>query len=129
MPGLLHIFFRNRMREIDQRYELVKSGNDVAALVPLTVKSNLAKLEKQEKYCSWFQLKGGTMSDQIPAVRIGNRYYTMPLKIQKAIFRHVRLHSNFKNEEMTLLGFPKLWIPLSLMKEKLRTSRRLKTKV
>ena len=117
------------MREIDQRYELVKSGNDVASFVPLTSKSNLAKLEKQEKYCSWFQLKGGTISDQIPAVRIGNRYYTMNLKVQKTIFRHVRLHANFKNEEMTALGFPKLWIPLTLMKEKLRTSRRLKPQV
>ena len=117
------------MREINDKYDLVKSGNDLKSFIPLSAKSNLARLEKQEKYCSWFQLRGGDISDQIPAMRIGGRYFSMPLKVQKAIFRHVRLHSGFKNEEMTSLGVPKLWIPLSLMKEKLRTSRRLKPQV
>jgi hypothetical protein len=113
------------MREIDTTTNsLICAGEDLSEHWPLKTRAVVKMLEKKEIYCSWFQLIGGGVDDQIPALRVSDKYYTMPLRIQKSIFRHMRLHSNFVNREQTATGVVKLRIPLTLLKEKLRTARR-----
>jgi hypothetical protein len=103
---------------------LVCAGEDLSEHWPLKTRAVVKMLEKKEVYCSWFQLKGGTVEDQVPALRVSNKYYTMPLRIQKSIFRHMRLHATFVNRERTATGVEKLRIPITLLREKMRTARR-----
>lgn len=116
---------RGNMREIDlSANELICAGEDARDLWPLKEKSQLQHLEKKESFCSWFQAKNGTVEDQIPALKVGDKFYSMPMKVQKIIFRHVRLNNAFRNIEHTATGREKLWIPQTLLREKLRTARR-----
>ena len=113
------------MREIDlSANELICAGEDARDLWPLKEKTQLQQLEKKESFCSWFQAKNGTVEDQIPALKVGEKFYSMPMKVQKIIFRHVRLNNAFRNIEHTATGREKLWIPQTLLREKLRTARR-----
>ena len=104
--------------------QLICAGEDLFAFWPIKTRQVVKTLEKKEVYCSWFQLKGGTVEDQFPALRVQDKYYSMPLRIQKSIFRHMRLHATFVNRERTATGVEKLRIPITLMKEKMRTARR-----
>ncbi|KAJ1468585.1 hypothetical protein T484DRAFT_1755055 [Baffinella frigidus] len=113
------------MREIDTTLNrLICAGEDLSDHWPLKTRAVVKMLEKKEVYCSWFQLNGGTVEDQIPALRVSDKYYTMPLRIQKSIFRHMRLHASFVNRERTATGVEKLRIPITLLREKMRTARR-----
>lgn len=105
-------------------FELVLKGEDVSHFWPLKTKAELKHLEKEEKYCTWLQRRGGGVDDQIPCLRLQNRYFLMSLRVQKVVFRHVRLGPSFRNLEYTITGRPKLWIPLTLLREKLRTASR-----
>jgi hypothetical protein len=49
----------------------------------------------QEVYCSWFQLKGGGIETQVPALRAKNKYFTMPLRVQKSYLHPYKPHLNF----------------------------------
>jgi hypothetical protein len=86
-------------------------------------------LENKEIYCSWFQPDHGRVDDQFPVLRIHNQYYNIPLRIQKHIFRHVRLNATFVNREVTPNGLTKLRIPQALLMEKQRTARRFMVRV
>jgi hypothetical protein len=113
------------MRQIDTDLnQLICAGEDLSEHWPLKTREVVKMLEKKEMYCSWFQLKGGTVEDQIPALRVSDKYFSMPLRIQKSIFRHMRLHATFVNRERTANGVEKLRIPITLLREKLRTARR-----
>jgi hypothetical protein len=81
-------------------------------------------LEKKEIYCTWFQPSHGDVDDQFPLLKIHDQYYNIPLRIQKHIFRHIRLSSSFVNREVTPNGLIKLRIPRALLLEKQRTARR-----
>lgn len=120
------VVIRSRnMREINTDLNhLVCAGEDLSDHWPLKSRAVVKMLEKKEVYCSWFQLNGGTVEDQVPALRVSNKYYTMPLRIQKSIFRHMRLHAAFVNRERTATGVEKLRIPITLLREKMRTARR-----
>jgi hypothetical protein len=113
------------MKEIDCVSNLlICAGEDISALWPIKTRQVVKTLEKKEVYCSWFQLKGGTVEDQFPALRVQDKFYSMPLRIQKSIFRHMRLNATFVNREHTATGIEKLRIPITLMKEKMRTAKR-----
>ena len=58
--------------------------------------------------------------EQVPCIMYKGKYFSLSLRMQKAIYRHVRLKKGFKNEE-TVNGIPKLRIPELLLKEKIRT--------
>jgi hypothetical protein len=113
------------MHEIDcTQNTLICAGADLSSHWPLRTQSDVKLLEKKEVYCSWFQLNGGGTDTQFPALRCGSVYYSMPLRIQKSIFRHMRLSASFINLELTANGVEKLRIPTTLLKEKCRTARR-----
>jgi hypothetical protein len=126
-----HHLFRQKpiMRSVDvSRYRLICSGKKLDDRF-LHTNSNQWKqialfLEKKEIYCTWFQPSHGDVDDQFPLLKIQEQYYNIPLRIQKHIFRHIRLSSSFVNREVTPNGLVKLRIPRALLLEKQRTARR-----
>jgi len=69
------------------------------------------------------QVNGG-IEEQIPALRVGNTYYRLSLRMMKSIWRHVRLKKGFINMESAQYGGLKLRIPQLLFAEKMRTQSR-----
>lgn len=81
-------------------------------------------MERNEAYIYWLQPKNGGLQDQIAAVSINNTLYSINLRLEKAIFRRVRLSKTFMNVEFLQDGTEKLRIPTRLLREKQRTSQR-----
>ena len=57
-------------------------------------------------------------------MRVNDNFYHPSFKLEKAIFRHIRLTRNFQNYELLEDGTKKLRIPLRLWLEKQRTSNK-----
>ena len=81
-------------------------------------------MQKNEKYVYWLQPKNRDFSSQIPVVNVNGNYIQPSVKLEKAIFRHIRLTRNFQNFELLEDGRKKLRIPLRLLQEKQRTSNK-----
>jgi hypothetical protein len=92
-------------------------------------KEIMKKLERNENLVSWVQPVGGTVSDQIPCIRMKGGYYTMSLRMMKSIWRHVRLRKGFVNLERAPFGGDKLRIPSLLYTEKIKTQSRFNVSV
>lgn len=113
------------MKEVDLgRNVLILAGKPWEFDRSPCCKDMIHHLVRRECYCSWFQPEGGGVQDQFPAIRIGGSYFTLSLRIQKAMFRHVRLTKEFKNVERLPDGQVKLRIPTQLLVEKKRTATR-----
>ena len=113
------------MREVDVSCcELIHAGQPWDHEKQPSSKEMIPLLERKEKYCSWFQPLGGTVEDQFPAIEIDGKYWQLSLRVQKAIFRHVRLRKGFVNREVVANGREKLRIPQPLLTEKQRTANR-----
>jgi hypothetical protein len=81
-------------------------------------------LERNAKVVTWLTPRGSDEThEQIPCIMFKGKHFSLSLRMQKAIYRHVRLKKGFKNEE-SVNGFPKLRIPDLLLKEKIRTQSR-----
>ena len=80
-------------------------------------------LERNEKIVSWLRPTHGSVKDEIPAILYKGRFYTLSLRMLKAIYRHIRLRKGFKNVEV-MDGVKKLRIPPVLLREKIRTQSR-----
>lgn len=87
-------------------------------------KSMVSKLERNERLVFWLQPETGSEQDQIPALKLPDGFYSLSLRMMKAIWRHVRLRKGFKNLERSQLGGYKLKIPQALFMEKIRTQSR-----
>lgn len=87
-------------------------------------KDMMKHLERNERLVSWLQPVGGGVQDQVPAIKVRDEFYTISLRMMKAIWRHVRLKKGFENVERAPYGGLKLKIPVSLLAEKLRTQSR-----
>ena len=85
-------------------------------------------LEKNERIVSWLRPTQGDVHDEIPAIMYRGRFYSLSLRMQKAIYRHIRLRKGFKNVE-TMDGVNKLRIPDVLLREKIRTQSRFEVRV
>ena len=72
----------------------------------------------------WLQPPGGDVSTQIPAMKLEDGFYSLSLRMMKAIWRHVRLKKDFINVERAQMGGLKLRIPSMLLNEKIRTKTR-----
>lgn len=106
-------------------------------------------LERNEGVVTWVQPKEGKVEDQYPVIRIGDKYFTMSLRMMKAVWycphppsfvpcfghasepvlsglsrRSVRLRKGFVNVERAPFGGLKLKIPTLLFVEKMRTQSR-----
>jgi hypothetical protein len=112
------------MRSIDiSSYEIVKAGV-AAKLDRVSVHSLIELMQKNDRYVFWLQRKNSTFESQIPAVCVNDQFYHPSFKLEKAIFRHIRLTRNFQNYELMEDGTKKLRIPLRLWLEKQRTSNK-----
>ena len=113
------------MKEVDvSSCELVHAGREWDYPQQPCAKEMIPLLERRETYCSWFQPINGTVDDQFPAMKIKSKYYLLSVRVEKAIFRHVRLKRGFVNRECVADGRLKLRIPRPLLIEKRRTARR-----
>jgi hypothetical protein len=115
---------RAGMRLADvSNYEVVKSGM-AATLERVSVHGLIELMQKNDRYVYWLQRKNSTFETQIPAVVVNGQFYHPSFKLEKAIFRHIRLTRNFQNYELLEDGTKKLRIPLRLWLEKQRTSNK-----
>ena len=113
------------MKEVDVSHcELVSAGAPWTHGREPCCRDMIKLLERNEKYCTWFQPLGKGVESQFPAIAINGKYYQLSLRVQKAIFRHVRLSKEFRNVEYVADGRVKLRIPQRLLHEKKRTSNR-----
>ena len=90
-------------------------------------KTAIPLLERNEKIVSWLRPTQGSVKDEIPAIFYQNQFYSLSLRMQKAIYRHIRLRKGFKNVEM-MDGVKKLRIPEVLLREKIRTQSRFEVR-
>jgi hypothetical protein len=96
-----------------------------------STKEMLARLERNEALISWLQPIhcGAELDDQFPAIQIGSEFYTISLRMMKAVWRHVRLKKGFVNRELVPHVGPRLRIPTLLLSEKIRTQQRFNVSV
>lgn len=107
------------------RHVIVDSGQTWTHEKKPCSRDMLPFLEQNESVVTWIAPKGSTcISQQIPVIRIKKRYYSVSLRMMKAIWRHVRLSSDFKNVEVSKDGRLRLKIPVKLYSEKKRTQHR-----
>lgn len=117
------------MKTVDvSRFTVVKAGLPCESQTPIRLEHLVSVMERNEAYIYWLQPAGGTFADQFPCVSINAKFYMLNLKLEKAIFRHVRLCRDFKNYEMLEDGTKKLRIPQRLLNEKLKTSCRFQVR-
>jgi hypothetical protein len=83
----------------------------------------IALLERNERLVTWLAPRSGTIQDQQAVIRYKSGYYSLSLRMMKAIYRHVRLYKGFVNVE-TVNGVVKQRIPELLLREKIRTQSR-----
>ena len=112
------------MRAIDTMgMEVVSVGLPWRHAISPCSKQAIALLERNTKVVTWLMPAGGRPQDQIPCIFYKGKHFSLSLRMQKAIYRHIRLKKGFKNEEI-VDGMPKLRIPDLLLKEKIRTQSR-----
>jgi len=113
------------MRRIDVGHmDLVHYGRQWPHSAPPCNRAMIAYLERNEGLVYWLQPRGAGVELQIPALRLKDGFYTLSLRMMKAIWRHVRLRKGFCNLERAQLGGFKLRIPAVLLTEKMRTQSR-----
>ena len=113
------------MRRIDvERMDLVHYGLMWPHSAAPCNRAMIAHLERNEGLVYWLQPRGAGVDLQIPALRLKDGFYTLSLRMMKAIWRHVRLRKGFCNLERAQLGGFKLRIPAVLLTEKMRTQSR-----
>ena len=118
------------MRIVDMtRHQVVKCGVDWPYEATPNCKRMITQLERNEALVTWLQPLNGSVTDQFPAIRIRDHYYTMSLRMMKAVWRHVRLKKNFVNRETIPHVGVKLRIPEILLVEKMRTQQRFNVSV
>jgi hypothetical protein len=112
-------------------FDIIKCGVEFVTGVGARpgVDDLLPHMERNENHLYWMQLKGDSMDEQQACICVNCTYYTLNNKFEKAIFRNVRLTSDFKNFERLVDGTRKLVIPQRLFKEKLRTLNLVRTRV
>jgi len=111
-----------------EEFEVVKAGRDFVTAEPFDMQALASRMEKNESYIFWMQRPEAGISSQVAAVKINGTLYNPNMKLEKAIFRHIRLTKNFCNMEVLPDGTKKLRLPVRLFNEKLRTSNRFEVR-
>jgi len=125
-----HTYRAHLMKVIDIRnFSIVKKGQACVLPEPTDVQYLIKMMQKNEKYVYWLQPKNTDFSCQIPALHVNGNYIQPSVKLEKAIFRHIRLTRNFQNFELLEDGRKKLRIPIRLLQEKQRTSNKFSVRL
>lgn len=93
---------------------------------PIQLRDLMKIIDRDESTVFWMQPRIGSVSDQFPCICVNNTFYALNCKMEKVIFRDVRLTRNFQNLETLADGTQKLRIPKRLYQEKIRTSHRVR---
>lgn len=114
------------MKVVDMRYhEIVDGGQSWPHSKKPCRLEMLPLLEQNESIVTWVTPRGcSDVNQQIPTIRFKQNYYTISLRMMKAIWRHVRLAKGFVNKDESKDGTLKLRIPVKLFTEKKRTQNR-----
>jgi len=113
------------MKSIDMsKHTIAKVGLQWPHAKMPSGKDMIWRLERNEAYISWLQPANGQFEDMVPAIRIKDNFYTLSLRMMKAVWRHVRLKKGFENVEVVPHVGRLLRIPKTLLVEKLRTQER-----
>lgn len=109
-------------------FEIIKCGVEfvTTSVAPPGVDDLIPHMERNESYVYWMQPKSGTIEQQQACICVNGTYYALNSKLEKAIFRNVRLTRDFQNFERLVDGTRKLVIPQRLFQEKIRTSNRVR---
>jgi hypothetical protein len=111
-------------------YDIIDSGQTWPHSQKPCRKEMLPMLEQNESIVTWITPKGAiNVTDQVPVIRINGQYYSISLRMMKAIWRHVRLARDFVNKDVSKDGRTKLRIPIKLFSEKKRTQNRFNVSV
>jgi len=110
-------------------FKIVKAGIKVDITPPYNVSDLIQHMERNDAYIFWLQPETGGVEQQEACIHVNGKYYMLNGKLEKAIFRNVRLTRDFRNYEHLVDGTVKLLIPKRLMNEKLRTSKRVCARV
>jgi hypothetical protein len=110
-------------------YRIVKSGRPCYIEEPIHLDVLIKKMQKNDEFVYWLEPLGGGYTKQIPAVNVNGQFLQPSVKLEKAIFRHIRLTRNFQNYELMEDGNKKLRIPIRLWKEKQRTSTKFSVRL
>ncbi len=114
----------NEMKAIDSEGMIVvQSGVPWEHSIPPCSKQAISLLERNTKVVTWLMKPNGSPQEQIPCINYKGKYYSLSLRMQKAIYRHIRLKKGFQNLE-SVDGMTKLRIPDVLLREKMRTQSR-----
>jgi hypothetical protein len=112
-----------------ETHHVIKCGVTWPYSATPNCKQMITQLERNEALVTWLQPNTGGVTEQFPAIRIHDHYYTMSLRMMKAVWRHVRLKKNFVNRETIPHVGIKLRIPEVLLVEKMRTQQRFNVSV
>jgi hypothetical protein len=79
-------------------FDIIKCGVEFVTGVGARpgVDDLLPHMERNEIYVYWMQLKGGSTDEQQACICVNGMYYALNNKLEKAIFRNVRLTRDFK---------------------------------
>lgn len=114
-----------RPRTIDaHNMQIIHRGNPWPHETPPCSKAMTHHLERNEAVVSWIQPIGGGVAEQLPCIQAGELLFPLSLRMQKAVWRHVRLKKDYVNIEPMSHGGYKLKIPHLLLREKVRTQAR-----
>lgn len=81
------------MREINAADMIVLcSGDNWGYNMSPCSKDAIGLLERNERIVTWLMPKNGTILEQQPVIRYKGGFYSLSLRMMKAIYRHVRLH-------------------------------------
>lgn len=112
------------MKQIDESNMIVLcSGVEWTHSISPCSQGAIPMLERNERLVTWLMPVNGGVKDQVPAIRYKNHFYSLSLRMMKAIYRHIRLHKGFVNLE-NVNGMMKQRIPEALLAEKIRTQSR-----
>jgi hypothetical protein len=56
-------------------------------------KKMIGQLERNEALVTWLVPNNGDIKDQIPAIRVKDNFYTMSLRMMKAVWRFGTMHT------------------------------------
>lgn len=109
-----------------QKLRLVQAGRKLTMPVPISLKDLMKEVERDESTVFWMQPYDGSVTEQFACICVNDKFYALNCKMEKVIFRDVRLTRNFANIESLADGTQKLRIPMRLFHEKIRTSHRVR---
>lgn len=88
-----------------KKHDIIDSGQTWPYPQKPCSKDMLPLLEQNESIVTWVAPRGSrSMLDQFPVIRINRDYYSISLRMMKAIWRHVRLAKDFINVDVSKDG-------------------------